>query len=169
MSNPLNEFSQGDIYVDTMVFYVFLRSDERVRSVIKEFFERIETGKIRAYTSALTFDELAYRLILALIKDQYGGSPLEHLRNRETELLKEFVPVVVPKLQLLYNFPHLQVVEVAPPDVQRMLQNMLDYSLKPRDALHLAAMQRMGCFNLASNDHHFDVVPAIERFSIEVD
>lgn len=50
MSNSLDEFSQRDIYVDTMVFYVFLRPDERVRSVIKGFFERFETGKIRAYT-----------------------------------------------------------------------------------------------------------------------
>lgn len=50
-----------------------------------------------------------------------------------------------------------------------MFQNMLNYPLKSRDALHLATMQRLGCFNLASNDYHFDVVPAIQRFSIEID
>ena len=73
-----------------------------------------------------------------------------------------------PQLQLLQGFPNLQVVEVTTKEIQAMLQNMLDYPLRPRDALHLATMQRLGCFNLASNDHHFDVIPAIQRFSIEV-
>ena len=168
MSVPLDTFLQGEIYVDTMVFYVFLRAEERVRPIVKSFFERIEAGKITAYTSGLSFDELAHHLFLALIKDRYGGSPLEHLRDRETDLLKEFAPVVIPKLQLLQGFPNLQVVEVTTKEIQAMLQNILDYPLRPRDALHLATMQRLGRFNLASNDHHFDVIPAIQRFSIEV-
>ena len=49
---------------------------------VKPFFQRIERGELTAYTSALTFDELAYRLILALIKDCYSGSPLDQLARR---------------------------------------------------------------------------------------
>ena len=75
---------------------------------------------------------------------------------------------MVPQLQLLQAFPNLQLVEIIPTDIEAMLQNMLDYPLRPRDALHLATMQRLNCLNLASNDHHFDVVPTIERFFIEV-
>ena len=137
-----------------------------MRSVISEFFKRIESGEIHAYTSALTFDEHAYRLILALIKDKYGGSPLVHLRERETALLKEFAPVFIPKLELLSHFPNLQLIEITAHDVESMLRNILQYSLKPRDALHLSVMQRLPCFNLASGDHHFDVAPEIKRFSV---
>ncbi|RMF94344.1 MAG: PIN domain-containing protein [Nitrospinota bacterium] len=168
MSVSLNMFQQGEIYVDTMVFYILLRAEQRVRPTIRDFFARIETGRIMAFTSGLTFDELAYRLLLALIKDRYGGSPLEHLRDREVALLQELSPVVIPKLQLLQRFPHLHLVEITSQDIRVMLQNMLEYPLRPRDALHLATMQRLNCLNLASNDQHFDVVPGIQRFSIDV-
>ena len=47
-----------------------------------------------------------------------------------------------------------------------MDQAMVAYAIRPRDALHFAAMQRAGCFDLASNDHHFDRVPQIRRFSL---
>lgn len=164
MKIRLETLEEGEIYVDTMMFYMLLRTDEKMRSLVKEFFERIELGAVRAYTSVLTFDELAYRLILALVKEKHGGSPLDRLRERETDLLKEFSPLIVPKLKLLRVFPNLQVVEILPQDTQRMLQNMLDYPLRPRDALHLATMQRICCLNIASRDEHFDVVPTIRRF-----
>ncbi|NTW36982.1 MAG: type II toxin-antitoxin system VapC family toxin [Syntrophobacteraceae bacterium] len=114
----------------------------------------------------LSFNDLAYRLILALIRDKYGGSPLDHLRARETDILKEMASAVVPRLQLLRTFPNLVVTETTSQDTDAMLQNMLDYPLKPRDALHFAAMQRLCCFDLASNDHHFDEIVEIRRFSI---
>jgi predicted nucleic acid-binding protein len=43
---------------------------------------------------------------------------------------------------------------------------IVKYHVRPRDALHFAAMQRIGCFDLASNDHHFDQVPQIRRFTL---
>lgn len=43
----------------------------------------MQSGSLAAYTSVLTFDELGYRLLLALIKDNYPGSPLERLRDQE--------------------------------------------------------------------------------------
>ena len=166
MNRSITEFLEGQIYLDTMMFYIFLRAEPEARPMIGAFFERIETGAITAYTSVLTFDELAYRLILALIKDKYGGSPLNRLRDEERAMLTEFVPVIVPRLQLLKAFPHLHLIGVGPADLDAMLANMLDYSLRPRDALHLAAMRYAGCVNLASNDHHFDEIPDITRFAI---
>jgi len=81
-------------------------------------------------------------------------------------MLTEFVPIIVPKLQLLKAFPHLRLIGIDPADLEAMLANMLDYSLRPRDALHLTAMRYAGCVNLASNDHHFDEIPDIIRFAI---
>ena len=162
----LDEFAGAQIYVDTMLFYTLLRAEDRIRPIVQRFFSRIESGEILAYTSVLAFDELAYRLILGLIKDRYGGSPLEHLRAREADILKEMAPAIMPKLQSLRAFPNLAVTEITYRDIDAMLRNMLDYPLKPRDALHLATMQRLCCFDLASNDHHFDEIGEIRRFSI---
>jgi len=56
-------------------------------------------------------------------------------------------------------FPHLTVVDVTAFDVDLMNQAMTQYAIRPRDALHFAAMQRVACFDLASHDHHFDRIP----------
>lgn len=58
MTAPLREFRGNVIYLDTMLPYVLLRG---IDQEVQRFFERIEGGEIQAYTSVLTFDELAYR------------------------------------------------------------------------------------------------------------
>ena len=80
MTAPLDAFSGSVIYLDTMLPYMLLRGAD---PAVKHFFKRMEEGDFAAYTSALTFDELAYRLLLALIKDRYGSSPLDRLRDEE--------------------------------------------------------------------------------------
>jgi len=55
MSRSITEFQEGEIYLDTMLLYAFLRTEPKARPVIGPFFERIETGAVTAYTSVLTF------------------------------------------------------------------------------------------------------------------
>ncbi|MEM2277158.1 MAG: type II toxin-antitoxin system VapC family toxin, partial [Thermoproteota archaeon] len=40
---------------------------------------------------------------------------------------------------------------------------MLDYGLKPSDALHIASMNKMGIRHIVSEDKEFDKIPFIER------
>lgn len=163
MTAPVSAFVGETIYLDSMLPYALLRG---IDPAVKPFFDRIERGALLAYTSALTFDELAYRLVLALIKDHYGGSPLDRLRKEEEKLIAEFAPTVVPQLRRLRSFPHLTVLDVLASDLETLGEAMIQYQLRPRDALHFAAMQRVGCLDLASNDHHFDRVPDIRRFTL---
>lgn len=72
MSKPLTTFAGDVLYLDTMIPYALLRGLEPAARIL---FTRIETGELHAYTSVLTFDELTYRLLLALIRERYGGSP----------------------------------------------------------------------------------------------
>ena len=51
--------SNSRVYVDTMIFYEYLRATE---PATMQFFERIRQGELWAYTAVLTFDELAYRM-----------------------------------------------------------------------------------------------------------
>lgn len=163
MTVPLREFRGNVIYLDTMLPYALLRGiDEEV----KRFFERIEGGEIQAYTSVLTFDELAYRLILALVRDRYDGSPLDLLRQREEELLNEMAPLVCIALEELSQLPNLNIVEVTVSDLFGMTEAMRRYRLRPRDGLHYAVMSRMGCSSIASTDPHFDRVPSLTRYTL---
>jgi predicted nucleic acid-binding protein len=119
-----------------------------------------------AFTSVLTFDELAYRVLLAYIRDKYAGSPLDHLRQNEAKLIAEFYPSISPVLQRWHMFPNLVIVDVTAADILEMHRNILEYRLRPRDALHLATMRRAGCIQIVSHDGGFDEVPEISRFSI---
>ena len=163
MADPLNAFTGSAIDLDTMLPYLLLRS---VDESVKPLFQRIERGELRAYTSVLTFDELAYRLLLAFIKDQYGGSALEHLRDEEEKMLAEFAPPVTALLRQLRAYASLTVLDVLASDLDTLNDAMVKHHLRPRDALHYAARQRASCLNLASTDPHFDRVPGINRYTV---
>jgi predicted nucleic acid-binding protein len=47
-----------------------------------------------------------------------------------------------------------------------MDEGMRLYHLRPRDALHLAAMQKCGCFDLVSQDGDFDRVPMVRWYTL---
>jgi len=136
----------------------------RDRRTGQAFFERVEAGALQAYTSVLTFDELAYRLILALVAERYGGLPLDVLREQEVTVLREIVPPVRTALEELTRLPNLHVVEVVADDLFVMTESMERCQLRPRDALHYAVMVRLGCLNIASRDAHFDRIPAVTRY-----
>lgn len=113
----LAEFRGSVVYLDTMVPYALLRG---IEPAAQGLFDRIQAGAIQAFTSALTFDELTYRLLLALIRDTYGGSPLDHLRRDEARLIGQFYPKLEPVLAQLRLFPHLTILEINLNDLEQM-------------------------------------------------
>ena len=161
MSTPIAQFSGAALYLDTTAFYALLRALE---PAVKDLFDRIERGDYRAYTSVLTFDELSYRLLLALIRDRYPGSPLDQLRQQEEKLIATLYPQLAPTLDQLRHFPNLLWLDVTAVDLAGMSQAMLNYHVRPRDALHLTAMQKYGCFDVVSQDADFDRIPVLRRY-----
>jgi predicted nucleic acid-binding protein len=164
MTTPIETFAGSALYVDTMVFHIFLRAKD---ALVESVFNRAQAGEFIPYTSVLTFDELAYRLLLARIRDLYPGSPLDHLRDNGRQLTAQLFPEIAQKLAELRLFPNLFLIDVTPTDVMAMNQNVLSYHIRPRDALHLAAMQKVGCLHLWSEDGDFDDVPGVVRYSLE--
>lgn len=114
----------------------------------------------------LTFDELAYRLLLAAIRDNYPGNPLDQLRQNEQQLIADYSPKITAQLQRLQIFPNLSLLDVTTSDLTQMNQLIQRHHLRPRDALHLAAMQKCDCFNLVSQDADFDHVSYLQRFTL---
>ena len=163
MSELITSFTGSTLYLDTMIPYALLRG---LDPAARDLFARIEAAKLQAYTSVLTFDELAYRMLLALIRDHHGGSPLEQLRDNEAQMIAQFYPQLAPHLARLRAFPNLFLVDVTSSDLAVMDEAMSQYHIRPRDALHLAAMQKCGCLSLVSHDPDFDRVPQVHRYTL---
>lgn len=161
MSQPISTFRGDSFYLDTMIFYTVLRaSNAAAHTLLKQ----VEQGVYQAYTAALSFDELAYRMLLALIRDKYGKSPQDRLRQDQAGVITEFYPQIDRLLNQLLLLPNLTVLDITSVDLIAMHRNCLAYRLLPRDALHLAAMQKVGCTNLVSLDSDFDSIPGIQRY-----
>jgi predicted nucleic acid-binding protein len=163
MSELITSFTGSTLYLDTMIPYALLRG---LDPAARDLFARIEAAELQAYTSVLTFDELAYRMLLALIRDHHGASPLEQMRDNEAQMIAQFYPQLAPHLARLRAFPNLFLVDVTSSDLAVMDEALSQYHIRPRDALHLAAMQKCGCFSLASHDPDFDRVPQVQRYTL---
>lgn len=163
MNKTIAEFKGIAIYVDTMIFYQLLRENGSLAEV---FFRGSQAKNIQLYTSVLTFDELAYRLLLALIRDKYSGSPLDQLRKNEQALIAEFSSKIEAALIQLQSLPNLSLIDYTVADVSIMHQNMRLFYLRPRDALHLATMQKTKCLEVVSHDSDFSSVPFIQRYTL---
>lgn len=160
----LDDISQCAVYVDTNILYMFLRIDPAHSSAIKVFLSRIVSGEIEAFVSIPVLDELFYRLLLARVKEATGRNPLQVLRENQAEAISAHCDVIAGSLHKLTGLPHINLVGVDTTDFYRMIENIRASSLLPRDALHVAILQRLGLNGIASDDIDFDRVKGIERY-----
>lgn len=108
MSQLINDLTDGSVYFDTMVLYAYLRQSN---ADIAHLFQQVEDGSLQAFTASLTFDEAAC-LLSALIREKYGRSPLDRLRQERQAMIDEFYPLIEPQLVALQHFPNLQIISV---------------------------------------------------------
>lgn len=159
----LDELAEGEVYCDVNVFYMFLRRDPVHHATIRAFFKRMVGSEIEVYTSVLTMDELFYRLLLAKVKETYDRNPLDVLGEDLIEAITRCADDVKQALARLVGLPHLHMVGVEETDFTPVLDNITSHALLPRDALHLAVMQRLGLVHIATDDGDFDRVDWLER------
>lgn len=159
----LAEVSQGVVYVDTNVLYMYLRADPLHVAAIELFLKRVVRGEIVAYVSLLVVDELYYRLLLALVKEDTGRNPLDVLRKDLPGTIVKYGREITIALRKLMALPNIILVGVEPSDFEAMLENITRFALLPRDAVHVTLMQRLGISAIASDDADFDRVVGMER------
>ena len=159
----LDKVSGGSVYVDTNVLYMYLRADPTHLPTIRAFLRRVVRGEAAAFVSVPVMDELFYRLLLTRVKETTGRNPLEVLREDLAGTIAAHGRTIEMAIRRFMALPHLNLVGVEATDGNRMLDNILTFSLLPRDALHVAIMQRLGLTAIASDDADFDRVKGLER------
>jgi predicted nucleic acid-binding protein len=119
------------VYLDVNVFaYAALAVDElgdAARHILANL------SKVKARTSCLTIDELAWVV-----------------------LRKSDVKTAIAVCRAVLALRDLDVLPVEPADAWEMTVQMERLGLRPRDALHLAVMKRIGERSIVSEDPHFD-------------
>lgn len=104
-------------YIDSGIFLTPLlkNRDEKIIDKCLEWQNKIKDGKIIAYTSYLTWDEVIY-----IVK-----------RNKGREL-----STLMGKV--LLNFPNINFIEVNKSIIENAQELLEKFNVKPRDAIHTA-------------------------------
>jgi predicted nucleic acid-binding protein len=154
-------------YLDTNFLYVHLRSERSdVQQQLEDWRGRVLTQVTveGGVISALVHDELAYRLILAWLRDDGVGDPLSAYREDAQKAMR----AVRPRLTATWRALDSLSLELQPTDaavVERARSLMARPGLTPRDAFHAAHALIAGCGLIASTDAAFDDVPKLRRLA----
>lgn len=153
------------IYLDTNAFYSFFFEDRKFFSGIKKVFDRIQKGKEQGLTSCLTLDELAYTILMKLIREKYSVHPTEKLRENP-EVVLEFVPEIKEVFKVIFSINNLEIAD-ADGDLVAVIPEYLEKLLLPRDSIHYQTMKVYDCKRILSTDTDFDRLKDIERIKPE--
>ena len=134
---------KATIYLDTNIFvYAAINNDllgEKCRKILSD----ISENKIAAYTSSLTWDEVVY----AIWKKEGKEKAIE-----EGKLFLQ-----------LPNISFFNVTAIIISKAQELIEN---YSIKPRDAIHIATAIVNDINQIASDDPDFDKIKELKRIKI---
>ncbi len=114
--------------------------------------------------SALVEDELAYRLILAWLRDDGANDPLSAYRADTHTVMKN----VKRRLAVTWRALDSLSLESQPTDgvvAEGAKSLMANPGLAPRDSFHAAHALVAGCDVIASTDPEFDRVPGLRRLA----
>jgi len=164
-AKDLAKFPEGvPIFVDANVFHLYLRGPKSLRDKCTALLERVESGEVKGYTSALVLDELAYKLLLRRIEEVQRRNPLEVI-EKNPSAIGESSSYVDEGLSIVLGIRGLEILAIERHHAEKFVAYMRKYSLLPRDALHLSSMMAIGCKDIASTDGDFDLIPGIVRWS----
>jgi predicted nucleic acid-binding protein len=128
------------VYLDANVFVFAALDDGELGDAARHILANLV--KVRAKTCCLTLDELAWAV----------------LRRSDHRTAAEACRAAL-------ELRDLDIVSIEFGDMWGMAQGMERLGLKPRDALHLAIMKRLGERSIVSEDPHFDKAK-VKRISI---
>lgn len=151
-------------YLDTNFLYAHLRSRRGaalggVEGWRAAVLDATDGGSV---ISPLVLDELAYRLILAWLRDDGESDPLSAYRRDPGAAMKAARRRLATAWRAVDSLGlELQPTDQAVVDVAKSL--MARPGLAPRDAFHAGHALEAGCDAIATSDPGFDDVPGLRR------
>jgi predicted nucleic acid-binding protein len=153
-------------YLDTNFLYAHLRSKRGgalrpIEAWRARVLSEMDGGGV---ISGLVLDELAYRLILAWLRDDGAGDPLATYRADPSAAMR----AARRRLTATWRAVDLLALELQTTDhavIESAKSLMARPGLAPRDAFHAAHALEAGCGLIASSDAGFDLVSGLRRLA----
>ena len=132
------------IFIDAhLLIYLNTLTDSRDRILYENFYIDILT-KYKPYTDVLVLDELIY-----ISKKKYGIPYKISIEFIQSNIL-----------------PYTSILSLSEDEYTYAAKILMEYGIKPSDALHLGAMINNGITLIASEDKEYDKIPTIKRLWI---
>jgi len=128
------------IYLDSTVFLNAAMNTGEIGGGAREIVAEVQDGKTRAATSALTYDEVFW------VTKKHRG-----------------FEAALEAGKALLEMPNLVILPVDAGILWRAHGLSTTYTLRPRDAIHIACTMANGMRTRISDDTHFDRVKEVER------
>ncbi len=154
-------------YLDTNFLYVHLRSAHSEAQQPLEDWRRRVLAQVTidgGVISALVHGELAYRLILAWLRDDGVADPLSAYRGDAQAVMR----AVRSRFTETWSAVDSLSLELKPTDravIEQARSLMTRPGLGPRDSFHAAHAFIADCDVIASTDAAFDDVPGLRRLA----
>lgn len=152
-------------YLDTNFLYAHLRSKRGgVPGPVEGWRARVLDEADAGVLSGLVFDELAYRLVLAWLRDDGEPDPLSAYRADAGAAMRAARRRLGAAWRAIDSLGlELQPTDLAVVEAARGL--MSRPGLAPRDAFHAAHALAAGCESVASAGPGFDQVAGLRRIA----
>ena len=131
------------IYVDANVFIHAIKNRGMLGDKARKYLRDIQEGKEKAATSALTFDEVVWKILQS---DSFDDTLLVATG--------------------LINMPNLILLNVDKAVLSKSIDLMKLYGIYPRDSIHAACALNNNIFTIISEDKDFDDIKELKRKSI---
>ncbi len=126
-------------YIDSNIFLNALLKEKKEKENAVKIIENIVSGKMEAFTSALTWDEITY-----VLKKFFGKEIAE---KQGSKFLK---------------MPNLELISTTKDIITKSQEIFVKYQINPRDAIHAASAMSINA-DIISEDSDFDKIKGIKR------
>ncbi|MBI4176320.1 MAG: type II toxin-antitoxin system VapC family toxin [Candidatus Aenigmarchaeota archaeon] len=132
------------IYVDSNIFISAVLYGDAGAQKAKSLLIEIAEGRMPAYTSTLTWDELVWAI------SKLSGKEKANVEGRK-----------------FMEFPNLRFVPADFQIISEAQRLMEKYGIRPRDAIHASSALSKGLNKMVSEDADFDSIREIKRISLQ--
>jgi len=130
------------------------------------FLERLNGARgILSYVSTLTLDEAIFALLQLKTAEDHPEEGFWDIYRENSQVIQPHLEEMRQLVQRLLADPRIQVVGLEPGSMLLALDYMERYSLLPRDALHLVAMDYHGVDCIVTTDGDFLPVDGLRIFT----